>query len=141
MDLIERRAYLSATQNPDKNLDYIITLKGHPPKCTGPKCTGHKYAGQAYHITLRYVPDRSVLDAQAFGNYLDATTGAPWNTPEDLAVTVLGDVNDKIIPRWIQLALSIADPHYPCLDSHEIILEDRQPGWDNSDLFGRLARI
>ncbi len=131
MDLIERRSHLSATPNPEKKLDYIVNLQGHPPRCAGRTCA----------LILRYVPDRSVLDAQAFGTYLDAIALIPWDTPEDLAVTVLGDINDKIIPRWIQVRLELADPHHPCVDAHAVILEDRQPGWDNPDLLARLERI
>ncbi len=130
-DLIKRRATLSVTQNPDRKLDYIVTLDAHPPDCGGKTC----------HMTLRYVPDRYVLDAAAFGDYLNAAAGVVWNTPEDLAVTVLGDVNDRIIPRWVHVSFSITQGRDCCVDTHTIVIEDRQPGWDNENLLQRLARI
>lgn len=131
MDLIERRGYLSSTPNPDKRLDYIVTLTGHLSN------SGSK----TRHVTLRYVPDRTVLDGKAFGNYLDALSTLEWATPEDLAVTVLTDVNDEIIARWLQVAVSMPELQHHAIDTHAVVIEDRQPNWDNKSLLGRMERI
>ena len=132
MDLLERRALLICTPNPDKRLDYIITLAGHLPNSQG-----HRRR----IITLRYVPDRDVLESKAFGEYLDALSTMDWATPEDLAVTVITDVNDALVARWIQVSLSVPELHHHAVDTHAVVLEDRQPGWDNVGLLGRLEQI
>ena len=131
MDLLERRGHLTSTANPDKKLDYIVTLEGHLPNAHS----------QSHHIALRYVPDRNVLDAKSFGDYLDALSQDPWDTPEDLAVTILSDVNNEIIARWVQVSLSVPERQHHAVETHAVVIEDRQPGWDNAGLLGRLERI
>ena len=131
MDLMERRAILQCTPNPDKQLDYIVTLTGHLP---------HSH-GQSRRVTLRYVPDRDIVDSRALGAYLEALAEQTWSTPEDLAVTILTDVNNEIVARWIQVGLSMPERLHHAVESHAVVLEDRQPGWDNPALLGRLERI
>jgi len=130
MDLMERRALLHVGPNPDKQLDYIVTLTGHLPN-----------SGQDRHIVLRYVPDRSVLSAKAFGDYLEGLSRTTWASPEDLAVTILTDVNNEIVARWAQVSLTLPDLNHHAVETHAVVLEDRQPGWDNPSLLGRLERI
>lgn len=132
MDLLERRGLLTSSPNPDKRLDYIITLVGHLPNTQGQS---------RRLITLRYVPDRDVLNAKSFGTYLEALSDMPWPTPEDLAVTVISDVNNEVVARWVQVALSVPELHHHAVDTHAVVLEDRQPGWDNHNLLNRLERI
>ena len=129
MDMMERRAFLQVTENPDRSLDYVVTLAGSLPTCE-----------QAQSIMLRYIPDRKILDANAFAKYLKAVGEATWESPEDLAVTVLTDVNNEIIGRWMQISLSTPDQNNP-ITTHGVVLEDRQPGWDNPSLMGRLERV
>lgn len=131
MDLMQRRGYLRSSPNPDKKLDYIVTLKGHLPNAHSNK----------RHITLRYVPDRDVLDAKSFGEYLEALTTVTWDTPEDLAVTVLTDVNNEIVARWVQVVLDVPELQHHAVETHAVTIEDRQPGWDNKSLLSRLERI
>lgn len=131
MDMIERRGHLTSTANPDKKLDYIVTLKGHLPNTQS----------ASHHIALRYVPDRDILDAKAFGNYLDALSNEAWENPEDLAVTVLTDVNNEIVARWVQVSLRVPELQHHAISTHAVIIEDRQPGWDNAALLQRLERI
>lgn len=131
MDIIERRGHLTSTTNPDKKLDYIVTLQGHLPNSHG----------HLRHIVLRYIPDRDVLDARSFGTYLEALSQITWPTPEDLAVTVLTDINNEIVARWIQIHLSIPERLHHAVETHAVIIEDRQPTWNNTDLLNRLERI
>ena len=131
MDLMERRSHLVSTANPDKALDYIVTLEGHLPNT-------HSHSR---HITLRYVPDRDVLDAKSFGNYLEALSQDTWDLPEDLAVTILTDVNNEVVARWVQVSLSVPELQHHAVQTHAVVIEDRQPGWDNAGLLGRLERI
>lgn len=131
MDMLERRSHLTSTANPDKALDYIVTLEGHLPN-------SHS---QSRHILLRYIPDRQVLSAKSFGGYLEALSGEPWNTPEDLAVTILSDVNNEIVARWVQVSVNLPELQHHAVQTHAVIIEDRQPGWDNANLLSRLERI
>ena len=131
MDLIERRSRLSSTANPDKKLDYIVTLEGHLPNSQS----------HSRHIALRYVPDRDVLDAKSFGVYLEALSQSPWATPEDLVVTILSDINNQIVARWIQVSLNVPELQHHAVETHAVVIEDRQPGWNNAGLLSRLERI
>jgi len=131
MDLIERRALLKAANNPDKKLDYLVTLSGHLP--------GGGSARQM--IEVRYVPDKLILNVESLDAYLDALSNQVWNNPEDLAVTVITDINNEIVSRWVQVKVNIPELHHRAVDIHGVVIEDRQPGWDNPGLLGRLERI
>ena len=50
-------------------------------------------------------------------------------------MTMLDDVNNELIPRWAQVELT-AGPG-DAGDCHGVIIEDRQPGWDNPALLAR----
>ncbi|MBL4748839.1 MAG: hypothetical protein JKY17_08880 [Magnetovibrio sp.] len=130
MNMMDRRALLNSKDNPGRKLDYVITLAGNLPTCN-----------QARKIVLRYIPDREILDAEAFGHYLQAVEKTQWDTPEDLAVTLLTDVNNEIVARWVQVSLSAPKNQDGIVSTHGVVLEDRQPGWDNRTLLGRLDRI
>ncbi|MCW8914551.1 MAG: hypothetical protein OQK24_01710 [Magnetovibrio sp.] len=131
MDLMDRRALLETCDNPDKKIDYLVTLSGHLPG------TG----GNRQIIEVRYVPDKLILDVRAFGNYLETLSDMKWTTAEDLAVTVLTDINNQIISRWVQVTVNVPELQHHAVDTHGVVLEDRQPNWDNPALLGRLERI
>lgn len=131
MDMTQRRAMLDAKPNPDKTLDYIVTLEGHLPNSRG----------SSRQVVLRYVPDRDVLDARSLGSYLEALSGDDWENPEDLAVTVISDVNNEVVARWVQVAVRVPELYHHAVETHSVVIEDRQPGWDNKALLGRLAPI
>ncbi len=120
METAARRALLPTRPNPGGRLDCIVTVDGRLPT-TG---TG---------VTLRYVPDRLVLDAAAFAGYLAALDPPPGI--EELAATVLADVNDVLVPRWLHIATATPD------GGHRAAIEDCQPRWNNAMLLQRLERI
>lgn len=83
---------------------------------------------------LRYVPDRDILRPEAFDTYLnDAFSGAD-GTLESLARTVLDDVNDQVIPCWIEVLLTRNAPV-----EHSVRIEDRQPRWQDKGLLDRIG--
>lgn len=131
MDLTNRRQLLTADRNPGARLDYVVALEGGIPgdAAVGPRTVG-----------LRYVPDKLVLQPAAFGRYLDALAAQTWGSLEDLAVTILDDVNNEVVPRWVQATVSLPDTRHAGVESHGVILEDRQPKWDNPALLSRLRR-
>lgn len=131
MDLMERRALLAVSDNPDKKIDYLVTLSGHLPGGGG--------ASQV--VEIRYVPDRFIMESESLGRYLEALSNMKWDAPEDLAVTVLTDINNEVVARWAQVSVSVPEMQHLAVDTHAVVIEDRQPGWDNPGLLGRLERI
>ena len=89
---------------------------------------------------MRYVPDKLIIDPAAFGRYLGALGTLPWESLEKVAVTILDDINNEVVARWVQVALSAPNGTHPGVDSHGVMLEDRQPKWDNPALLSRLRR-
>jgi len=135
MDLKDRRRLLRVSPNPDRGLDYIVTLSGSVQQ------DASQNQPRRQIIELRYIPDKFILDSRAFAHYLNALTPVTWPTPEDLAVTVLTDLNNEIICRWLQVALTMPSMPNTGLEHYEILIEDRQPGWDNARLLARLPHI
>lgn len=131
MDAKERRGLLATRSNPDTRLDYVSALEGHIAP-----------AGRAQRTTVgvRYVPDKLIIDPAAFGRYLEALATQPWESLETVAVTILDDINNEVVARWVQVGLSAPNGALPGVDSHGVVLEDRQPKWDNAALLSRLRR-
>ncbi|MBF0248242.1 MAG: hypothetical protein HQL36_09260 [Alphaproteobacteria bacterium] len=128
---MDRRGLLSAAANPDKQLDYLVTLTGHMTS-----------AGAGRHaVEVRYVPDKFVLEARSLGAYLDALASMTWENPEELAVTILTDLNNELVARWAQVRVNVPERHHHAVETHGVVIEDRQPGWDNPGLLGRLERL
>ncbi|MBT6095246.1 MAG: hypothetical protein HOH04_10210 [Rhodospirillaceae bacterium] len=130
MDLIQRREMLAPIANPGGGRDYVITLGGDI------ELPDH---GGAMAVTLRYVPDRHVLAPNTYGNYLATIGELKWETLEAVAVAILDDVSNELLPRWAQVSLRhVGDGH---TERHDICLEECQPGWRNDDLLYRLPPI
>ena len=124
MDLMSRREILETAENPDQGLDYVITLEGSMGISSGPEIS---------RVQVRYVPDKSTLSAQSFQKYLKILDKFESEGPEATAIAVLDDLNNEVVPRWVQINLTIG--------SHQVLLEDRQPAWDNQALLSRLKLI
>ena len=124
--MAERRDFLATTSNPGERHDYMVMLEG-----------SFALGGtdRSVAAALSYVADRRVLSLDAFGAYLDAVAVSAWPTLEAVATAMLTDVNNELIPRWAQIRL-VAGPGERG-DCHSVIIEDRQPGWDNPTLLAR----
>ena len=131
MDLAARRGLLVTRSNPDARLDYVVALEGH---------VVHPGQSEPTRVGVRYVPDKLILESAAFGRYLKALGGEPWPSLEDVAAVILDDVNNEVVPRWAQITVSAPGDVHPGIDSHGVILEDRQPRWDNPALLSRLKK-
>lgn len=125
MDIFERRTLLSTDRNPDIKLDYVVAINGLITTSI---------------VKLRYVPDRTILVPSAFGEYLETLGGIEWQSLEETAAAVLNDVNNELIARWVQVSITAPGEFHPGIESHEVLLEDRQPNWDNEGLLSRLKR-
>ena len=131
MDILERRTLLTTERNPDSKLDYVVAING---------VIATKIEDQGSNVKLRYVPDRTILAPSAFGRYLEALGGIEWLSLEETAAAVLNDVNNELIARWVQVSVSAPGKLHPGIESHEVLLEDRQPNWDNAGLLSRLKQ-
>lgn len=114
---MHRRERLTTAPNPDARHDYLVTLTGAPQPGT--------------RLELRYVPDRWVIEPAGFAAYLDGLTTFTGGL-EALALAVLDDIGNELVPRWSEVRVESA--------SHRVVVEERQPAWDNPHLFARMAR-
>jgi len=125
MNLRERRALLSSEPNPDQQLDYVCSL--------GARIKSY-VAEPAVQFRIRYVPDRVIVTPESLNTYLEKTGALEWPSLEGFAVTVLNDVNDELIARWIEVILSVkTDGRH-----HDVVLEERQPEWEDRGILSRL---
>lgn len=115
-----RRPLLVGDVNPNIRLDYLVTLSAQT---------------EAGTIRLRYVPDRLVLAPGAFAAYA-ARLGDVSSAPERLGVTVLDDVNNEIVPRWIEVTVEASG-----VGRHAVTVTDQQPNWSNPSLMVRLGAL
>jgi len=111
---------LTGRSNPRISLDYIVTLTG-------------KLESSHQSIRLRYVPDKLLIDGAAFTAHLAFLDGDGAVAPEHVALTLLDEMNNEIVPRWVQIAVTGG--------SETVIVEDRQPNWENSDILDRLPPL
>jgi len=116
-----RRERLATRPSPDSRHDFLVELRGEPAAGT--------------RLTLRLVPDALVLEPAGFAAYLGESAGLPDDL-ETLAMTVLDDLNNELVPRWVEITVERDTPF-----AHRVVIEDRQPNWDNPQLMGRLRRI
>ena len=132
MDLTSRRTLLIVSPNPNSKLDYVTGFEGRiaPPALQSPA-----------EVVLRYVPDRLVLDVSSFEKYLDGVEQSNWNSLEDIAVTILDDIRNELVARWVQVVVKNQPLDHAHLNRHVIALEDYQPNWDNEELLSHLSLI
>ena len=133
MDVWQRRAVLNPIANPEKSTDYVATLTGIlPPSGTvGP-----------VSVVLRYVPDALIVTPEGFGAYLKALEEEDWTSHEALATTILGDVSNELVARWSQVVASHEGGEGPgTAPGHQVMIEDRQPKWDNPSLLALLPPV
>ncbi|PIW26187.1 MAG: hypothetical protein COW30_16300 [Rhodospirillales bacterium CG15_BIG_FIL_POST_REV_8_21_14_020_66_15] len=128
MDLWQRRAVLEPAANPDRNIDFVSSLAGTMTALGG-----------SVGVTLRYVPDALTVTPAAFIAYLKALEGVEWPSQENLATTILQDVNNEVIPRWVQVTTRRGDADGA--PQHKVLVEDRQPQWNNAALLAHLDQL
>jgi 7-cyano-7-deazaguanine reductase len=130
-DLEARRGLLATESNPVQRIDYVVTLEGHVAG------SGDR---PALCVSVRYVPDKLLLTPRGLRAYLEGLAALGWRSVEETAVTVLEDLNNELVARWVQVAVSMREPRAG-LDAHRVLVEDRQPRWENPGLLSRLSRL
>ena len=128
LSMAARRDLMATTANPGERYDYMVTLEG---------CFAIAASDYPVAAALRYVADRRLLSLDAVNGYLGCLVGGAWPTLEAVAITMLGDVNNQLIPRWAQIKL-VAGPGERG-GRHAVIIEDCQPGWHNPSLLARVT--
>jgi 7-cyano-7-deazaguanine reductase len=132
----QRRDALQTTPNTSQGLDYISVL------------SASAQAG-APEIIIKYVPDKLIIATECIGAYVAALRDAPAAPLEQVALDILGDINNEVVPRWCQIVVREKDAgtnaRYIIKDAgtnaRYIIVEDRQPNWNNATLLSRIAPL
>ena len=123
---IARQSSLDPASNPAPQLDYLCRL------------TGALHDGGAkLEVSVAYVPDRGVLTDTGFAAYLESLANAA-ETAEALAVTVIDDLNNELVPRWVQVRIRRLNVDEDAPIGAAVLVEDRQPNWSNPDLLSRI---
>ncbi len=127
---LKRRALLSTQNNPDPDRDYLVHLE----------LTFELSRSDlpSVRLQLHYVPDRLVLLPDSLNNYFKALAGTNWETMESLGAELITDLANELVPRWIQVELTHMRQG---VGEHRVVLDDRQPGWDNPIFLGRLSTL
>ena len=121
MDAILRREHLETCENINAKVDYIVTLSGT--------------ISQTCRVDIRYIPDLAILKPASLNAYLNTLGTMGWDRLEALGLTILNDLNNEVIPRWVQVTVSGNSADM----AHRVTLEDRQPRWDNPALLARMG--
>jgi len=132
MDIMQRRKHLKVHDTPDRNLEFVSTLSAR---------FRSDYFGDTVILHVRYVADRQVLDGDSFYEYLKNLETIHWATPETVTATVLNDCFDVLVARWMEVIIDAGSDPKSANFFHHIKVEDRQPGWDNSQLLSRLPTL
>ncbi len=118
--MLQRRAKLVLMAAPHPRHDALVSLVGQMATVT---------------VRLRYVPDRDLLSPESYADYLTAIEDTDLATLEETAQTILEDVNDQLIPCWLDVLVTDAGGGI----QHEVRIEERQPKWNDRGLLDRLA--
>lgn len=110
-----RRDALTTAANPDSRHDYLVELRGD--------------LTDGVVLRIRYIPDRLVLTPDGMAIWMPQL-GEQNGPLEAMALSALDDLNNELVPRWVEVAV---ERQYPLFQ--RVVVEDRQPDWDNPALF------
>ncbi len=127
--VIDRRALLQSLNNPDISLDYVSHFSGH---INLDRCVFE------HTVDLYYVPDKLIILPNSLERYLEAIGDAQWDTLELLTTSILEDIQNEIVPRWVRIRITEKTSDFRVLREHSTSAEDAQPGWENDELVARL---
>lgn len=115
----ERRALIETEPAPHPRHDAIVTLSG---------------TFNDKVLRLRYVPDRDLVLPASLTTYLESAMKDNASSLEALSQIILEDINDQLIPSWLEVSLIDKSGTF----AHEVRIEDRQPHWKDRGLLDRL---
>ena len=130
MDVQSRRALLTCDSNPNDRSDYLISL--------GDRLMMGDHG--TFDVRVTYVPDPFILNVTSFHSYLMALGDPTEMTPERFGKTLLEDVNNELVPRWVRVTL-IGRPAATVGGSYRCLLQDSQPNWSNPSLTAAVTEF
>ncbi len=116
----DRRDLLKTSPAPQPRHDAVVTHRSEMDDTT---------------MRLRYVPDRDILSPDSLSAYLETIWKTAGLSLEETAQTILEDINDQVIPSWLEVTLCRRAKD----TQHDVQIEDRQPHWKDRGLLDRLA--
>lgn len=131
-----RQKIFDRRKNPAPEHDYVTRLTGFFKNIESYELEDV----ESVECRLRYIPDKAIIVAESFRNYLDLLDEMPFNTLEQAVGVILEDIEEAIDPRWIQLHLS-QQVVMGGLQEHEIMVEETKEDWQNDQLLSRLKPI
>ena len=122
-NLRERRACLRTIASPAPDHDRISILSGALP-------SSGLIGGGQIHVDLRYIADCDLIAATTLAEYFQVAAQEPCESLEAYADLVISDLSNELVPRWIWLRLQSG--------GHQVIQQDCQPAWNNSEILATL---
>lgn len=125
----DRRGLLKCHANPSSGLDYVTKLSGlirmHASDTT-------------FSVVFQYVPDRLILKAGFLSDYFEELAAEEWDSIERLTTTILDDLQNELVPRWVRVEVSTNLPDDSNVVRQTTTADDGQPGWQNDAVLSRL---
>ncbi|MBT3906662.1 MAG: hypothetical protein HOB79_16000 [Rhodospirillaceae bacterium] len=121
MDTHERRQLLAAIPGPDTEHEILVRME---------QAVSFEGDQNSTQIRIMYIPDRLLLPDESLRAYFNVVSTLDYGSLETLAVKLLDDFNNEIVPRWVQIDITTTGA--------QITATDRQPGWDNPNLLSTI---
>lgn len=124
---VARQESITTHPLPDATVEFLCNLESDLPAINAT-------------IRLTYVPYKNVLSADCFAAYLKELPqpGDAANVLERYAAMMLDDLNNELVPRWLQLVLTRRRDDGTV---QRVLVEDKQPRWNNKVLLARAQSI
>lgn len=126
-----RRDHLIGQSNPRTRSDYVVLLEGSKNVVD---------LSVTARFRICYVPDQLIITPESFDDYLLELGEDVFQSIEHISACVLDDINNQIVPRWVQVSVTGQKADLS-LGTHSVMIEDRQPNWDNPSLLARFAKF
>ena len=124
MDILDRRRLLITQTNPDVTTDYVVSIDSRI------KQSGNN----SIIIKICYVPDELILSKSSLPGYFESIAHDVFPSLEYAGTILLRDFSNELIPRWLLITLSQPFNVDGFSQLHEVLLQDHQPNWSNSQL-------
>ena len=123
MDVQSRRTLLTCGSNPNDMSAFLISL--------GDSLMMEDHG--TFDVRVTYVPGSFILNVTSFHSYLMALGTSTEMTPERSGKTLLEDINNELVPRWVRVTL-IGRRAAAVGGSYRCLFQDSQPNWSNPSL-------
>lgn len=91
-----------------------------------------------FSVVFQYVPDRLILKAGFLSDYFEELAAEEWDSIERLTTTILDDLQNELVPRWVRVEVSTNLPDDSTVVRQTTTADDGQPGWQNDAVLSRL---